>query len=267
VGGGAIIQRKVAVRKDRVSSKPRLFIASSVERLDLAYAVQEELEHTAEATVWTQGAFELSRSTMESLLDILSESDFGLFVFAPDDVTQVRGGEKRTVRDNVVFELGLFVGRLGPERSFIIAPAATEMHLPTDLLGITPATFDADRQDRNIRAALGPACNRVRRAIARQGAFQAGAMLEAGPTDGTGDDPITDEGDIRASLQGWMGSRPASSNSATIRFADVDRELGLAPGSAKRFIADIARRWSYRVAHQGEQTILFEKVRDGRPSF
>ena len=250
-----------------MSSKPRLFIASSVERLDLAYAVQEELEHTAEATVWTQGAFELSRSTMESLLDILSESDFGLFVFAPDDVTQVRGGEKRTVRDNVVFELGLFVGRLGPERSFIIAPAATEMHLPTDLLGITPATFDADRQDRNIRAALGPACNRVRRAIARQGAFQAGAMLEAGPTDGTGDDPITDEGDIRASLQGWMGSRPASSNSATIRFADVDRELGLAPGSAKRFIADIARRWSYRVAHQGEQTILFEKVRDGRPSF
>ncbi|WP_205619161.1 hypothetical protein, partial [Komagataeibacter rhaeticus] len=48
--------------------KPRMFIASSADHLDLAYATQEGLEHDVEATVWNQGVFTLSRSTMSTLL-------------------------------------------------------------------------------------------------------------------------------------------------------------------------------------------------------
>lgn len=146
--------------------RPVLFIGSSSESLDVAYAAQENLEDCAQVIVWTQGLFGLSKSFLESLLDTLDETQFGLFVFAPDDLTRIRGQVVETTRDNVIFELGLFIGRLGRERTFIIMPKGNvDLHLPSDLLGINTATFIEPEKQRLLVAALGPACNKARRAI------------------------------------------------------------------------------------------------------
>ena len=142
----------------------KIFIASSIEGLAIAYALQENLEHTAEATVWDQGVFGLSTSTISRLVQLLDRFDFALFVFSPDDTLIKRGETRDAVRDNVVFELGLFIGRLGMERCIIVQPTDCEMHLPTDLLGFQPGTFK-NRADGNWVAALGPLSNRVRRII------------------------------------------------------------------------------------------------------
>jgi len=71
----------------------------------------------------------------------------------------MRGKDNGAVRDNVLFELGLFIGRLGKDRNFIILPKGYEenLHRPTDLLGLTPALYEPNRQDENLQAALGPA--------------------------------------------------------------------------------------------------------------
>jgi O-acetyl-ADP-ribose deacetylase (regulator of RNase III) len=147
--------------------KPRLFVGSSTEQLTLAYAIQECLRHDAEVTVWTQGVFQLSQASIESLLSALDRMDYGVFVFAPDDKVMMRGKQKMAARDNIVFELGLFMGRLGGGRGFLVAPEGHNLHLPTDLLGVMPAIYDPVRAKTEPIPALGVACNAIREIIRR----------------------------------------------------------------------------------------------------
>lgn len=241
--------------------KPRVFIASSVEHVDLAYAVQEGLEHDVEATVWSQGVFSPSRSTMASIVDQLDEADFAIFIMAPDDVTNMRSQSVSTVRDNVIFELGLFAGRLGHERCFMVVPRGNDdLHLPTDLLGLMPAAYDADRQDQNMVAALGPACNRIRKSMKQLG-LRAGpeVVVLKGPSTSSADETLcSDPDDCLSLIQSWMGSRSTSDNTRAIRFDDVDRTLRLVPGSARQYIKQAADRWDYIVEREGRDTILFK---------
>ena len=153
--------------------RPAVFVGSSVEALDVAYAIQENLQHDAEVTVWPQGVVELSDTAVKSLLKVLRQSDFGVFVFSPDDQLRLRKKTYSAVRDNVVFELGLFTASLGSERTFLVAPEdAQNLRIPTDLTGVTPGKYDSKRRDRNLIAALGPFCNQVRRALRRKGALR-----------------------------------------------------------------------------------------------
>ena len=171
--------------------KPRLFIGSSSESLSIAHDAQQNLQRSAEVTVWDQGVFQLSVTALESLLHLLPTCDFGMFVFSPDDVISIREKENRVVRDNVIFELGLFVGTLGKERCFLLVPdKASDLHVPTDLIGMTPATFETGRSDGNSQAATGPACLTIGTSIERFG-FRPG-RAEA-PKLGTTDEKHSDQ--------------------------------------------------------------------------
>ena len=240
--------------------KPRVFIGSSVESLEIAYELQENLEFYAEVTVWTQGIFELSKYTLDSLLDVVDSSDFGIFIFSPDDISIIRDKEKNTVRDNVIFELGLFVGKLGKERAFIVMPRSCEdnLALPTDLIGITPALFDQDRQDGNMQAALGPASSKINKAIKKQGTLQSLEKIIT-KTEIEEDTLIYSEGDIKAILGSWFGSRSVSENIEIIYYKRIDKELKIPEGSTKKYIKEIASRWKLVVGQEGDHTILFEK--------
>ena len=159
--------------------KPRLFIASSVESLGIAEAVNVNLDHDLEVTIWKGGTFKLSSSAIDDLVAKSSTVDFALFIFTPDDVIKIRDRNQHVVRDNVIFEMGLFVGAIGKERSFILKPRDVEMHLPSDLLGVTPADYDSNRSDFDLVSATSRACSLIKSEVARLGTVNRASLSES----------------------------------------------------------------------------------------
>jgi hypothetical protein len=143
-----------------------MFIGSSFEGKRVAETIQMALEYEVHSTVWQQGVFGLSGGSLESLVSALNDYDFATLVLTADDLLEKRNASGRCPRDNVLFELGLFMGALGRSRTFIVHSRTTPPMLPTDLAGITPATYE-DRA--NLEAALGPACTKIKRAIEANG--------------------------------------------------------------------------------------------------
>src|SRR5271157_1675503 len=134
--------------RNRGKMRPRIFIGSSGEAIDVCDALQQELDRDFDVTVWNQDVFRLTYDALDSLLAALDSSDAGVFVLRPDDLTESRGQSSLTVRDNVIFELGMFIGRLGRDRSFMLTPNISAFHLPSDLIGITAAHYDPERFNR-----------------------------------------------------------------------------------------------------------------------
>lgn len=149
-------------------TKPRMFIGSSVEGKEIAEMIQLSLEYDVETTIWHQGVFGLSQGTLEALVLAANDFDFAALVLTPDDLKTKRGSAVDSPRDNVIFELGLFMGALGRDRTFVIYNRDVDLDLPTDLAGVTPATF-ANRTDKNLQAAVGPVCTKIKSAISACG--------------------------------------------------------------------------------------------------
>lgn len=145
--------------------RARVFIGSSSSGKEVARAIQYQLDDVADADVWDEGVFGLSMGTLESLVQALDIFDFAVLVLTPDDLLITGKEERNTPRDNVLLELGLFVGRLGRSRTFAVCPQDRSLKLPSDLAGVTLASFNPPRDPERLRSAVGPACTKIRDAI------------------------------------------------------------------------------------------------------
>jgi CRP/FNR family cyclic AMP-dependent transcriptional regulator len=155
-------QRNAFVTSTR--NKIRVFIICSAEALPIGRAIQNAFSRDSFLPVlWTDGVFRASWFPVESLEKELDQSDFAIAVAQPDDIVSSRGEKTSTPRDNVIFELGLFIGRLDRKRSFLVEPRGEEVKLPSDLSGITSVTYKYDAKD--LAAVMGPACNQIREII------------------------------------------------------------------------------------------------------
>ena len=145
-----------------------VFIGSSAEASSIAHAIKKELAPDLETIVWNEDIFELGEDTLTSLLKFVSVFDFAIFVMSDDDLIQSRGWlRKAAPRDNVVFELGLFMGAMGKRRSFpLIAPPKKGcLKTPSDLLGNTEIRLGADFRSKPIEEAIKKPCARLRETI------------------------------------------------------------------------------------------------------
>jgi hypothetical protein len=147
-----------------------VFIGSSSEGLPIAKTLQVHLDECSEVTVWHQGVFALTRGILESLLDAIERFDFAILVLTPDVLVESRGSEQEAApRDNVLFELGLFIGSLGRERTFLVHDRSQPMKLPSDLAGISAATFQRHSESQTLESALGAPSHRIEAVIRHLG--------------------------------------------------------------------------------------------------
>jgi predicted nucleotide-binding protein len=170
--GSKLIQKSRKEPSD-TRAKPNIFIGSSTEGLNVARAIQSELEHDFNVEIWNQSnVFVLGSVTLEALESAVKSYDFSIFVFTPDDEIEMRDKKSPAARDNVIFEAGLFIGKIGRQRSFIVRPRNVQMQIPSDLNGLTVADYDSTRA--NLTAALGTACTKIRETIKNHAATSNG---------------------------------------------------------------------------------------------
>lgn len=125
--------------------KKRIFIGSSSEELKLAQSAKTILERDFEVTlwndnVWDTSVFKINNNFLNDLLRASLQFDFGLLIGSTDDLVEYRGDIVLQPRDNVLFELGLFIGRLGLSKcAFVIDK---ELKVLSDISGISLARYE-----------------------------------------------------------------------------------------------------------------------------
>lgn len=148
---------------------PRLFVGSSAEMREVAREIQSGLARDPVVVqVWTDRIFTASSTSIEALEAAVAKIDFAVLVLGAEDTVYSRDEKSVASRDNVVFELGLFMGALGRGRTFAIIPEKTDLKIPTDLLGVTMLPYRVGAP-RDMPALMGPICNELRKQIAELG--------------------------------------------------------------------------------------------------
>lgn len=171
----ATLSRRLMERNSRITQareQVRVFVMSSVEALPVTRLLVQHFEHDPFLTVvWDHGVFRASNYTLEELERQLEQVDFAIAVAHADDMVISRSDEWPVMRDNVVFELGMFIGFLGRRRAFLMEPREDKLRLPSDLAGLTTVPYRYVKGP-DARALMAPACEQIRALI-----------LETGPKD------------------------------------------------------------------------------------
>jgi hypothetical protein len=157
--------------------KARVFIGSSKESIQVMETIAAGLEGDMAVVRWTdRKVFPAGEFILNSLLKQVQAFDFAVMVFGPDDVVISRRQRTSAPRDNVVFELGLFMSRLEHHRALVVAPfgSRTRIKILSDLAGLNPVVYTPPTKRGHNRAAL-------KRALAEAVAEIRDKVKEIGP--------------------------------------------------------------------------------------
>ena len=146
----------------------KLFIISSSEAKPVAYALRDGLKADVFSTVWDDGVFFAGGYPLEALEKQVAQSDFAVAIAEPDDIVRSRGRQAPTLRDNVLFELGLFMGKLSRYRAIAVHPRVKNLWIPSDLQGLTVIAYQPG-DDSTMQTRLEPVCEAIRKLVRARG--------------------------------------------------------------------------------------------------
>ena len=166
------LARRLQQRNRLVAStnpRPVVFIGSSRESLPIAEMIKCNLNgQDTIVKLWTEGVFDASQFILTELERQVRESDFAVLVLGADDEVVSRDEKSDAPRDNVIFELGLFMGALSHERTIMVIPYESQIKIPTDLLGLIPLKYQSDDSN-GLTASLATVCDQLRYIINKAG--------------------------------------------------------------------------------------------------
>jgi hypothetical protein len=180
-----------------------VFVGSSSECGGHAEATKKVLEENRTLSVtywkdlfWTAGAL----TAIEVLTKAADEQfDFAVFVLSADDVRTLRGESAKVPRDNVIFEMGLFIGALGRSCVFLITPDTREAKLPGDMGGVNVETWVTDQP--NTDSAVRSTANTFREMMETM--WREKAMIHDSPGGRLAGSRTTDSDDSEVWLQAY----------------------------------------------------------------
>jgi predicted nucleotide-binding protein len=173
---GRLEQRNRFINKP--NTRPRVFFICSSEALDIAECIRTGLQHEdAVVEIWSDDhIFPPGGYPIEALERGVNESDLGIAIAQPDDLVRSRDRYQSTPRDNVIFELGFFMSRLGRARTLLLVPRGEDLKLPSDFKGLTPLAYVQPKPGEEPSIALGPVIYQIKRRIRELGVRK--AMLD-----------------------------------------------------------------------------------------
>lgn len=145
-----------------------VFIGSSKEGVRIAERVRQGLSEAADCTLWCSSFFELNVSTFDNLCKMAVLFDFAILVATKDDKALIRKKQYPVMRDNVLFEYGLFTGTIGRKRTFVLLEKG--VRIPSDWAGITTSFFENDHD-------LSVFCGQIKRKILEERAMSRISLL------------------------------------------------------------------------------------------
>lgn len=145
--------------------RTQTFIGSSSEGLEIAMAIKANLIEKTDCQIWTEGLFLPGKTYIETLEKLINSMDYAILVASPDDMLEKRDIKGFSMRDNVLLEMGLFMAKLGRERTYLVTPEDKSIHIPSDLLGVTSVGYrSADSSDILIKNLEAP-CEKIIKAM------------------------------------------------------------------------------------------------------
>lgn len=122
-----------------------IFVGSASESKSLAMRIQNALKDNGfNPLVWWD-QFKNGDNTLQRLLDLTVSADAAVLILSADDKLWSRGHEYDSPRDNCLFELGLFVSKLGARHSYLLTDESIKV--PTDYAGITVRRYRRDDEE------------------------------------------------------------------------------------------------------------------------
>ena len=130
--------------------KPNVVVFSSSASYVIAQGIHEQLKDLFTVHLWKGEFFGENKTTpIWTFFKKLFYYDYAILVLSDDNIVvdkKASGTEQWIPKDNVIFELGATMARLGPQKTIMLLPDQPDIHIPGYFDDVKPYIFKYNNQ-------------------------------------------------------------------------------------------------------------------------